>query len=304
MSQWKPAETLPDEHLRELTFSAPNLKGPSKTGGTLKITWLSHATVLIQCNGLNVITDPVWTTYLMRANRKYERLISVPVSLEKLPRIHACLVSHSHYDHFDLDTAEHLELEHRPIWCVPSSFYRQVFRRSKILKRVRPEEGRCIEFSWWKEVVVIPGRLEVVGLPAQHWSNRTMFDMNVSLWTSFACRFVQCNKTVFFAGDTGYCSAFRCIGRAYGPFDVALLPIGAYSPRYLLERQHVSPKESVQIHRDVRAKRSLGIHWGTWALSNESVFEPREKLKEALTKKNVPLEEFICVCQGESLKIK
>jgi N-acyl-phosphatidylethanolamine-hydrolysing phospholipase D len=301
LRQWSPPSPPSEEEVAAITHQDVSIAATAEGGG-LVATWLGHSTVLLQCDGLNVLTDPVWTEQLANVGNGFRRACPPCVSLESLPKIHACLVSHSHSDHFDEETVHAIEGRHRPVWCVPPSFAKKIFKRDRALRRAL-EEGRCVELGWWEKRALFDGGLEVVGLPAQHWSNRGLLDMNVTLWNSFALRFPACGKRVFFVGDTGYCPAFQCIGRAYGPFDLALLPIGAYAPRSMLERQHVDPEQAVLVHKDVRAGRSLGIHWGTWRLSNEPFFEPPKSIRRILKREGLPLDEFVTTKHGGALEI-
>lgn len=152
------------------------------------------------------------------------------------------------------------------------------------------------ELSWWESATC--NGSSFVFTPAQHWCKRSLFDTNKSLWGSWCV--IGPRHRFYFAGDTGYCDAFKQIGEYLGPFDLAAIPIGAYKPRWMMRSQHVDPEEAVKIHLDVRAQRSVGIHWGTFALAHEFYLEPPQKLKEECEKVDLPEDEFFVMKHGES----
>jgi L-ascorbate metabolism protein UlaG (beta-lactamase superfamily) len=152
------------------------------------------------------------------------------------------------------------------------------------------------ELDWWESTSV--GPLTVTGTPAQHWSQRTLWGRNSTLWSGWVI--AAPGFRAYFAGDSGYAPLFREIGSALGPFDLALIPIGAYEPRWFMKWNHVNPEEAIQVHRDVRARRSLAIHWGTFVLSDEPLTEPPLKLEEARERLGVPADEFMVLQHGET----
>ncbi|KAG8439958.1 hypothetical protein GDO86_005937 [Hymenochirus boettgeri] len=243
----------------------PNLAGKTKNG--IQITWLGHASVMIEMDELIFLTDPIFShraSPISFAGPK--RFRESPCTIKQLPKIDAVVISHNHYDHLDYNTV--VELNERfgneLRWFVPLGLLNWM------------QNCGCenvIELDWWEQNCV-PGHDEVtfVFTPSQHWCKRTPTDDNKVLWGSWSV--LGPSNRFFFAGDTGYCSAFEEIGKRFGPFDIAAIPIGAYEPRWFMKYQHVDPEEAVRIHADVHAKKSIGIHWGTFALANEvcSVF--------------------------------
>ena len=196
-----------------------------------------------------------------------QRFIMPPIDLDKL-KVDIVLLSHTHYDHYDEKTAR--KIGNKALWLVPLG-----------VKDMLKEIGitNCVEMDRWESYTyTTPSKstLEVIFTPTKHWTSRTLFDRNTTLWGSFVV--LSDHARYFFAGDTAYCSVFQLIGQKYGPFDMASIPIGAYSPRWFLKDVHCNPEEAVRIHQDLRAKRSTAIHWGTFPMSHESFIEPALEL--------------------------
>ncbi|XP_075455754.1 N-acyl-phosphatidylethanolamine-hydrolyzing phospholipase D-like [Ascaphus truei] len=269
----------------------PELAGKTRNG--LRVTWLGHASVMVEMDELTFLTDPIFS---QRASPTSfigaKRFRGPPCTVEQLPKIDAVVISHNHYDHLDYNTV--LSLNQRfgteLRWFVPLGLLN--WMQSCGCENV-------IELDWWEQNCV-PGHDDVtfVFTPAQHWCRRAAFDMNRVLWGSWSV--LGPSNRFFFAGDTGYCAAFEQIGKRFGPFDIAAIPIGAYEPRWFMKGQHVDPEEAVRIHADVRAKKSVGIHWGTFALANEHYLDPPIKLSEALERYGLNPDDFFVLNHGES----
>ncbi|XP_055761061.1 N-acyl-phosphatidylethanolamine-hydrolyzing phospholipase D-like isoform X1 [Salvelinus fontinalis] len=262
-------------------------------GSGLRVTWLGHASVLVEMDGLVILTDPIFSQraspFQFMGPKRYR---GPPCTVDQLPRIDAVVISHSHYDHLDAGTVTQLNERFGADlrWFVPLGLMDWM------------QKSGCenvIELDWWEENCV-PGHDEVtfVCTPAQHWCKRTPTDDNQVLWGSWSV-LGPCNR-FFFAGDTGYCSSFQEIGRRFGPFDLAAIPIGAYLPRDVMRGQHVDPEEAVEIHKDIQARHSLAIHWGTFALAYEYYLEPPVRLREAMEKNGLNAEHFFVLNHGES----
>jgi N-acyl-phosphatidylethanolamine-hydrolysing phospholipase D len=260
------------------------------------VTWIGHATVLAQFNGLNVLTDPVFSAHAGLFSAFGPRRMQPPgLSLNDLPPIDLVLISHNHYDHLDSASVDALNAQETgpPLFIVPLGLKSWLLRR-----RIT----NVAELDWWEEYRA--GSTDIVLTPAQHWSGRGLGDRNTTLWTGFAV-FTR-TFHLFYSGDTGYSKDFKDIRQYFAErqgtegFDLALLPIGAYEPRWFMADQHVNPDEAVRIHRDLGAKRSLGIHWGTFALSDESLDEPPRALAEARQRHGVGAEEFFVVAVGQT----
>lgn len=264
------------------------LRNPDPAIPTL--TWLGHSTVLLQYRGINVLTDPILSDraspFAAIGPRRYT---PQPLAVTELPRIDAVVVSHNHYDHLDLNTVR--ALGNSPHWFIPLSNGRWF-----------ADQGitNVTELDWWQGAQL--GELQVMATPSQHWSKRGMFDTNESLWASWV---VQWSDFKFwFAGDTGYNDVqFKQIGERAGPFDLAAIPIGAYSPRWFMQTQHVNPHEAVTIHREIRSEYSFGIHWGTYVLTTEPVDEPPRRLAEARAQQHVAETDFEALVIGRSYRL-
>ena len=253
------------------------------------LTWIGHSTFLIQIGGLNVLTDPHFTGRASPLNwAGPERLVAPGLALEDLPPIDVVLISHNHYDHLDEGSVRALARRHpKAVFFVPLGLRRWLQRR-----RVR----NAIELDWWQSHV--GHAFKVTAVPAQHFSGRTATDRDLTLWCGFVLE--AAGRRVFFAGDTGYSKDFADIGKHFAPIDLALLPIGAYEPRWFMRAMHVNPEEAVQIHRDVGARLSVAMHWGTFRLTEEPLDEPPRFLAKALADAGVPAEAFWVLRHGES----
>ncbi|XP_066489214.1 N-acyl-phosphatidylethanolamine-hydrolyzing phospholipase D [Tiliqua scincoides] len=269
----------------------PELVG--KIGDGMRVTWLGHASVMVEMDEITFLTDPIFSqraSPIQYAGPK--RFRGPPCTVDQLPKIDAVVISHTHYDHLDYHTV--LDLNNRfgseLRWFVPLGLL-------DWMQKCGCEN--VIELDWWAENCV-PGHDAVtfVFTPSQHWSKRTPTDDNRVLWGSWSV--LGPLNRFFFAGDTGYCVAFEEIGKRFGPFDLAAIPIGAYEPRWFMKYQHVDPEEAVRIHIDVQTKKSVGIHWGTFALANEYYLDPPTKLKEALDRYGLKTEDFFVLKHGES----
>ena len=282
----------PSRHVQGYAFPTvrPDLALLHANRDRVTVTWVSHATVLVQAGGLNILTDPQFSARAFPVQwAGPERKVPLPVRLDELPHIDLVLISHNHYDH--LDEASVLALNGQaggpPLFVVPLGV--DLWMQALGVQRVR-------RFDWWDRVDV--EGVEVHMVPAQHWSQRTLVDRNQTLWGGWVVR--APGFTFFFAGDTGYSQDFADIGQRFGGVDLALIPVGAYGPRWFMKDQHVDPEEAVRIHQDVRARRSLGIHWGTFELTDESLDEPIGELPAALDRAGVAHDRFVLFRHGET----
>ncbi|CAB4011288.1 N-acyl-phosphatidylethanolamine-hydrolyzing phospholipase D-like [Paramuricea clavata] len=274
----------------------PEVSRPPDKG--IRITWIGHASVLVQFDGYSILADPIFSyrcSPLSFAGPKRYR--PSPCTVDELPNIDAVCISHNHYDHLDVQTVQDLNVRFPNInWFVPAGL-KDWMSQTGVTKNVS-------EYEWWGEKEISKTAndkttiMKFVFTPTKHWCNRGVFDRNRVLWGSWTM--IGPRYRVYFGGDTAYCKGFKEIGHKYGPFDLAAIPIGAYEPRKTMEKQHVNPEEAVKIHQDVKAKKSLGIHWGTFVLTYEYYLDPPKKLKEALLAAGIPEEDFFTLDHGES----
>jgi L-ascorbate metabolism protein UlaG (beta-lactamase superfamily) len=244
---------------------------PGEVGdGELAITFINHATTLIQMAEHNVLTDPVWSERVGPVAWAGPRRYAPPgVDFGKLPRIDAVLISHNHFDHMDLPTLQRLADAHDPQFVVPLGNCHYLADTGI---------GRCTELDWWDSLAVGP-ELSLTAVPARHWSRRGAFDRNRALWAGYV---LDGPKRVYFAGDTGFGPHFSEVTRRMGAPDVALMPIGAYLPAWFMSAQHISPAEAVSAHDALAAGETVGIHFGTFRLADDGQDQPVTDLAAAL----------------------
>jgi N-acyl-phosphatidylethanolamine-hydrolysing phospholipase D len=272
----------------------PDLALLHAPSGNPSITWIGHATLLLRLGGLNILTDPHFSERASPVGFAGPKRFHPPgVALADLPEIHAVVISHSHYDHLDVDSVRQLHQRGggKLQFFVPLG-----------LKPWFAELGidKVTELDWWQHAEL--GGVRFTLTPLQHWSARSLGDRNRTLWGGWAITAPDLN--IFFAGDTGYSADFVEIGRRLGPFDLAALPIGAYEPRWFMRRQHVEPAQALQIHRDIRARQSLGVHWGVFEMADESLDEPPRALAAAREAAGMAESEFFVLRVGETRSIK
>jgi L-ascorbate metabolism protein UlaG (beta-lactamase superfamily) len=257
---------------REWTAAEPGLPPPRLVeGGAMRVTFVNHATLLLQMDGLNILTDPIWSERASPVSFAGPKRVRPPgIRFEDLPPIDVVLVSHNHYDHMDLPTLERL-----------ASTFHARFYVGLGNARFLAEHGieGAIDLDWWQSVELAPG-VKLTAVPSQHFSARGMTDRNKTLWTGFV---VSGSKgSAYFAGDTGYGSHFRAIQERLGPMRVALLPIGAYRPRWFMRPVHMSPRDAIRAALDLEAQTSVAMHFGTFPLADDGEEEPSDELRVAL----------------------
>jgi N-acyl-phosphatidylethanolamine-hydrolysing phospholipase D len=254
------------------------------------VTWLGHASVLVQTNALNIVTDPVFSERVAPVQfAGPKRLVPLAIPAAQLPRMDVVLISHNHYDHLDKQSVKDLNAQAggAPLFVVPLGL-KQWFMNEGI-ENVR-------ELDWWDSLEHKGVTIHFV--PAQHWSKRTLSDANRSLWGGFVME--DRGWKFFYSGDTGYSQDFKDIGAKFGSIDFAAIPIGAYAPRWFMRTQHINPEEAVQIMQDIRAKEAMGVHWGTFSLTDEALDEPPKQLADALNAKQIPAAQFRAWAHGET----
>ena len=256
----------------------------------LRVTMVGHATVLIQVAGLNILTDPVWSERASPFRFAGPRRATQPgIAFDDLPPIDAVLISHCHYDHLDVATLKRLQAVHAPLMAMPLG-------NDAIIRRAVPG-ARCVVGDW-HERLALTERISTTLTPANHWSARGVNDRRMTLW---AGHFVETPAgSIWFAGDSGYGNGtiFTDIRQRHGTPDLALIPIGAYEPRWFMAPQHVNPAEAVRILQDLGARNALGIHWGTFQLTDEGREAARLALATALTAAAIPPARFVAAQPG------
>lgn len=308
--------TTTENELVTQTEAQPLPKDPN----ILSMTWVGHSTCWIQVEGFTVLTDPIFS---LRSSPYQAIPIGVPRevppshSIEQLVHhgggtIDFCCITHDHYDHMDRDSIE-LLAPYVSKWIVPIGI------GEFLIEKCGVQQESIIELEWWQQAsfarkaehspVLLEdteyseGALTITCCPASHWASRTMLDRNYRLWCSFAL--TGPTHRVFFCGDTGYPTfpLFRQIADTLGPFDLSCIPIGAYDPPDLNKDAHVNPEEAVQIHKDLKSRHSVGIHWGTFALGEEPLSEPPLLLLAALQSERTMLPPFETVSIGSTIQV-
>lgn len=263
--RWK-WNSRPQPSPRFVDDVAPSVPPAQVEGGALRTTLVNHSTVLLQQRGCNILTDPMWSERASPVSWAGPRRRRKPgVSWQDLPGIDIVLISHNHYDHLDLPTLRELAARGRSSFVVPAGVA-DLLRSKKI--------GPVHEMDWDAWVSIAGATIHCV--PAQHFSARGLFDRNKTLWCGYAIELA--GRVVYFAADTGFGPHFARIRERFGAPDLALLPIGAYEPRWFMSPVHMGPDQAVRAHEILGAKRSIAIHHGTFQLTDESLDDPKAQL--------------------------
>jgi L-ascorbate metabolism protein UlaG (beta-lactamase superfamily) len=296
--RWRDGLPRPPANNYHFPLEQPDLSWLHNNHSQPSVTWIGHATVLVQINGVNILTDPIFSKRAAPVQwTGPQRKVPPAIRLDQLPHIDVVLISHNHYDHLDRDSvmALNAQKEGAPLFLVPLGM--QTWMHDQGIRNVR-------ELDWWQSLSYREVDLHFV--PVQHWSARSVTDRFDTLWGGWIAKTKPKTRatdfSVFFAGDTGYSKDFSDIYQRFGAIDLALLPIGAYAPRWFMQPQHVNPEEAVRIHQDLHAKKSLGIHWGTFELSDEALDEPPRALAEAVRKASLPASAFVVLPHGGMLR--
>jgi L-ascorbate metabolism protein UlaG (beta-lactamase superfamily) len=261
--------------------------------GELRVTFVNHSTVLIQTDGLNILTDPVWSERVSPVSFTGPRRHRPPGLLfSDLPPIDAVLVSHNHYDHMDLPTLRLLAAAHHP--RVFAGLGNSAFLEEHGVPRAR-------DLDWWDSFSLAPG-VTLTAVPARHFSSRSPFDRDRTLWCGWVV--TGPSGSLYFAGDTGWGSHFQLIRDRFPNLRVAFLPIGAYRPRWFMSQAHIDPEEAVRAQETLGAETAVAIHFGTFAQADDGESEPIEALKAALARRPEPRRRFLVLDNGQSLELQ
>jgi L-ascorbate metabolism protein UlaG (beta-lactamase superfamily) len=260
----------------DLVHPSPPLTVPT---GFVAITFINHASFLIRFPGALLLTDPIFSKRCSPVSWAGPKRVRRPgIALQDLPRPDIVLLSHNHYDHMDLPSLREIQRRYAPIFVT-------TLGNANIVRHLGIS---ATELDWWQDVTL--GAVQITATPARHFSARTPFDRNRALWAGFTLR--NEGSQILFAGDSGMGSHWQDIRSRLGPPKVALLPIGAYEPRWFMAAAHMNPAEAVQAHLDLGARRSVGMHFGTFQLTDEAIDAPLQALVEARALAGLPEEQF------------
>jgi L-ascorbate metabolism protein UlaG (beta-lactamase superfamily) len=284
--RWK-LTSRPEPGARFVPDVEPSKPPVTVDGGELRVTLINHSTVLLQQRGANILTDPVWSRRVSPVTWIGPRRRREPgVLWEDLPRIDIVLISHNHYDHLDLATLRRLAHQGRSRFIVPAGVKR--FLQSRNI-------GPVDELDWGESLPL--ARATIHSVPALHFSARGIFDRNRTLWCGYVIE--AGNRIVYFAGDTAFGAHFSLIRERFGAPRLALLPIGAYEPRWFMSPVHMAPDEAVRAHAILGAQKSIAIHHGTFQLADDSIDTPKERLRAC-----APGDSFVVLDNGQSVTLE
>ena len=270
----------------------PGDNPPKRVEKGIWYTFVNHDTVLIQADGMNILTDPIWS---MRAGIYSwlgpKRVVPPGIAFEQLPPIDIVLISHNHYDHMDIPTLKRLVKRDNPL--ILTGLGNKSTLLNGGISHVR-------ELDWWQSFS--KGNIEIFFAPARHFSRRGVSDYNMSLWGSFVIK--SPSGIIYFIGDTGYGSFVKEIHKRFGPVDLAFIPIGAYEPAWMMQTVHLTPEEAWQVHEELESRLSVGIHFGTFQLTDEGIDEPAERIGKVVSQNGKSSGEFVVPAFGKNVKVK
>ena len=280
--------TVPKDHVIDKKIVKENLK---KFKDDDYIAWIGHATFLIKLGGTTIITDPVFSKNAGPLIFGPKRYVEPAIQLKEIPKTDVFLLTHNHYDHQDMSTIRRFPYKDAKV-LTP-------LKLGKYFKRYKDVN----EMDWYDEIQ-INNDLKITLLPAVHWSKRSLTDTNKTLWGNFLIEYK--NKKIFFACDTGYGNIYKELGEKYGPIDLSMINIGAYDFRPMFDKSiyHTTPEEALNIAKDLKSKKVLGTHWGTFVLSLEPIMEPPIRFKENAEKFGFKKEDAITFNIGEIRPLK
>lgn len=289
---WK---DVPSPESYEFPLAENNSSFLRRNNNKITLTWIGHATLLLQLNGVNILTDPHFSeraSPVQWAGPK--RVVRPGIPLEELPAIHIVVISHDHYDSLDDGTIR--QLRKRPGGEETAFFVPLGFKPWLAARGI----SKVVELDWWDSEK--EKGITVTAVPMQHWSKRTLFSKNKTLWAGWVIR--SDGFRFFFAGDSGYNEHFLEIGERLGPFDLSAIPIGAYEPRWFMKNHHMNPEEAIRVHIDTGSRKSVAMHWGTFILTDEPLDEPPKRLETAKKNAGLARDAFIVLKHGETLIVE
>lgn len=273
---------------REITDDSPGKHPLAHFKGGVRVTLINHSTFLIQVDGVNILTDPVWSRRVSPFSWIGPKRMAPPgIRFGDLPRIDVVILTHNHYDHLDIATMRTVFGAHHPAIVVPLG-----------VKKFLDQHyvSGAVELDWWQRAEI--KNIGVQAVPAQHFSGRGLLDRDATLWCGYVINTGEGN--IYFAGDTGYNKEmFEKIVSTSGPFKISMLPIGAYKPEWFMSPIHVSPDEAVRMHLDVGSSVSIPMHYGTFPLADDGESEPVQDLQSAMQKHGLAEDQFIVLKAGD-----
>lgn len=269
---------------------------PSSVGeGRLRVTFINHATVLIQMDGLNILTDPIWSERAGPVSWLGTKRVRMPgVKMEDLPQIHVILISHDHYDHLDLPSLKQLSVRDMPLILTGLG-----------VKALLEMEGlsNVLELDWWQECISGPSGMRFIFVPALHSSGRKIFEENATLWGGYIIE--GSSGRVYYSGDTGYGKFLDAIKSRYSGFRLTIFPLGNYEKRWFMKNQHMNPDDAVRAHILLGSKQSMGVHYATFVEHPEQAIDAHEKdLAEAMKQHSVTAGDFWILKFGEGRDVQ
>lgn len=272
----------------EYNFQIAENDGSFVRGNASKntVTWIGHSTLLIQLSGVNILTDPVWSKRCSPVQfAGPERHVKPGIAFEDLPEIDLVLISHDHYDHLDENTIK--KLGTAPYYLVPLG-----------VGAILEDWGinHYDELDWWDSIVF--NKMKIICTPAQHFSGRSLFGKNKTLWASWTVK--SDSFSFYYGGDSGYFNGYKVIGQKYGPFDFVALPIGAYLPRWFMAPVHLGPDDAIDAYQDLKGNIFIPIHWGTFDLADEALDNPPKVLRHEIERRELNQDNFWIMKHGET----
>lgn len=259
---------------------------PTSNLNEVQISFVNHSTFLIQIGGYNILTDPIWSKRCSPFQWVGpERMRPPGIGMDLLPKIDLVLLSHNHYDHLDVNSIKDIVKKDNPKFIAPLGV-------GKFLSKLGVEKYN--EFDWGQEEQF--GNISIKGVAANHFTSRGLFDRDKTLWCGYLLNFD--GYKLYFMGDSGYGPNFKVLGEQEKTIDLALIPIGAYLPKWFMSPIHVSPSEAVQVHQDINAKQSIAMHFGTFPLADDGMHTPVTELKKSLALNGISEEEFMVPDEG------
>jgi len=263
-----------------------NEKLPETNPKNFQFLFVNHSSFLLQHQGLNILTDPIWSKRCSPFQFAGPARYRPPgLGFDYLPNIDVVLISHNHYDHLDKNTIKKLNQKHNPVYLVPLGV-------DKIMKKWGCK--KVVALDWWETYAM--GSLNFMATPANHFSSRGTFDRNTTLWCGYILRSVF--KTIYYVGDTGYGKNFKNFKDKVGSIDITFIPIGAFKPEWFMGPIHVSPEEAIKLHFEIDSKQSVAMHFGTFPLADDNPERAIKRLNAAMDKNMLTKEDFLIPQEG------